>query len=1075
MAPIAIADLEGETNDVLHTTDPSVFPSPNATIRLKKLWAQHGSIESSRYQNPELTSLSSLVKYNVQTRPSDLAYLVPRGDTFASITWQQFDHLTEYAAAHYSRAFQSQIETGTSSGTQPTIALLGTGNTFRYWVSQIALLKLGVRLLLLSDKNADVARDHLLESCSAVGIVVEHNYVVSVQHLQMPVVPFVPVSLVWVFKPVTVVARFESEDVWNQQAMIIHSSGSTGLPKPIIHTNRSMMLIARMYRLFQSFIVENWYLCFPLYHIAGVSIILGGLPTGLSTSFPPENWPPSPSNILNSWRTLHELGTPVDCLHCAPAVIEDLYEHLSISTVQDFSPLTNLKILQPGGAALSPAILQKLVALGVNVKTTYGSTEIGPPYRTIPDTNNTSCYQVRYLFPDDPHVKMEPQAENMYECVVYKGFGMAAELWTDSEAANPYRTNDLFTQDPPGSGLYVLQGRKDDIVIHSNGEKTNALPLQMAIQECHPAISSVVVFGTDKPCTSAIIEISKEVQVDLENVYKAIDQACKSFPSYSRVDRSLILVLTQEETLPVTPKGNVRRKDAQKLYGERLEALYAKFLDSVEEIQESDETASLNDLEFVRRNVAIICSIPAEKIQDTTSFYTVGMESQKAVRLRSRLSQRFGKFPLMFIFEYPSILALSKHLSTPRTVNEPTKQVKNTVWIEDTISRYTSEIRSWSMNVSSIPADEDAGEIIYLTGATGALGNALISTFAIAPEISKVYCAIREPFAETRLKESLRQRGYASQIYTSDKLVCIPYDMSSPTLGLDEGLYASLASEITIVVHNAWKMDFNLPVDCFEEDCLRGAMNLMRLCTIARKKTFAFTSSVATNFGKSALGKTIAETPIANDPSLALETGYAQSKFIVEIITQIFAETCAANVQMMRVGQLCGHSVLGKWNTTEMFPIMISTGLGYLNAMPRLGQRVDWLPVDVCAEAVSTLLLGQIKGEQGYELHNLVNPEAMSWEQFLDGLEEASGVAFERVSMPEWVQRLQAVCEENPNVPGGKLLGFFEDMAQAKEEGDVVFDAQKTAKLVPRLGACGKIDVELIRLYLAKWREIGFI
>lgn len=172
--------------------------------------------------------------------------------------------MTEYAAAHYSRAFQSQIETGTSSGTQPTIGLLGTGHTLRYWVSQIALLKLGVRLLLLSDKNADVARDHLLESCSAVGIVVEQNYVVSVQHFQMPVIPFAPVSLVWDPKPVTLVARFESDDVWNQQAMIIHSSGSTGLPKPIVHTNRSMMLIARMYRLFQSFIIENWYLCFPL-------------------------------------------------------------------------------------------------------------------------------------------------------------------------------------------------------------------------------------------------------------------------------------------------------------------------------------------------------------------------------------------------------------------------------------------------------------------------------------------------------------------------------------------------------------------------------------------------------------------------------------------------------------------------------------------------------------------------------------------------------------------------------------------------------------------------------------------
>ena len=52
-------------------------------------------------------------------------------------------------------------------------------------------------------------------------------------------------------------------DLWERHTIVIHSSDSTGLPKPIIHTNRSMMLIARMYRLFQDFEVKNWFLLFP--------------------------------------------------------------------------------------------------------------------------------------------------------------------------------------------------------------------------------------------------------------------------------------------------------------------------------------------------------------------------------------------------------------------------------------------------------------------------------------------------------------------------------------------------------------------------------------------------------------------------------------------------------------------------------------------------------------------------------------------------------------------------------------------------------------------------------------------
>ena len=202
--------------------------------------------------------------YNARTRPDQVAYLVPRDDTFVSIKWQHFDQLTDHAAAQYSRAFKHEIESGLLSGLQPTVALYGTGNTFGYWVSEVALLKLGVRVLLLSDKNADVARDHLLRACVAVGIVVEQKYITTVQELSIPVVPLVPVALSWAPSAIPKYNRFESDDVWNQQAMVIHSSGSTGLPKPIIHTNRSMMLIARMYRLFQSFVVENWYLCFPL-------------------------------------------------------------------------------------------------------------------------------------------------------------------------------------------------------------------------------------------------------------------------------------------------------------------------------------------------------------------------------------------------------------------------------------------------------------------------------------------------------------------------------------------------------------------------------------------------------------------------------------------------------------------------------------------------------------------------------------------------------------------------------------------------------------------------------------------
>ncbi|GAB7353494.1 hypothetical protein MBLNU459_g3943t2 [Dothideomycetes sp. NU459] len=951
----------------------------------------------------------------------------------------------------------------------PTIALLGTGHTFQYWITQMALLKLGVRILLLSDKNADAARDHLLRSCNAVGVVAAQQFISHVKDNHLHAVQMQNFNAREIAESSTKFLRFETDDIWNQQILIIHSSGSTGLPKPIIHTNRSMMLIARMYRLFQSFIIENWYLCFPLFHIAGVSIMLGGLPSGATTTFPPELWPPAPGAILAAWRKLEQLDQSVDCLHCAPAVIEDIHEYLSLAG-NDFSPLVNLKILQPGGAALSPALLEKLVKLRVNVKTTYGSTEIGPPYRTIPDVReNPNCYHIKNLFPNNPLTKMDPLGDGLFECVVYKGFELAAELWTDPQAPNPYRTNDLFIEVPPGSGSFVLQGRKDDVLVHSNGEKTNALPLQMAIEESHAAITKAVVFGTDRPCTCAVVQLCGGVTLDEVDLISTIIKACEPFPTFSRVNESTIIFLQPNESLPVTPKGNVRRKEAEKSYGDRVNALYSKLFDGVTESPEDVDVTQTSGIEFIRSSMASVCGVQSDQISDKATFYTLGLDSQKAVRLRSKLSRRFGKFPLMFIFEYPSVSLLSERLTQPVKRQELAPEGRHFKWIQDTVSRYSSEMESWVDLSKPSPPGGEAGKIVYLTGATGALGNALLATFAADVQVTKVYCAIRGTDAEARLSKSLNDRGYGAEVFGCDKFVAVPYDMSDPKLGLGEKAYDELAGEVTTVVHNAWKMDFNQQVDNFDHDCIKGTMSLLRFARSGIEKTFAFTSSVATNMGKSAISKTISETPISNDPALALETGYAQSKFIVELLTQTYSRTFNSPVRIFRVGQLCGHSTLGAWNKTEMFPIMIDTGLHHLRAMPTFAsQSVNWLPVDICAGAISTVLASPATHD--YTVHNLVNPSAISWYTFLDALETASETEFERVSMGEWVERLQRASEEGADIPGAKLLGFFEGMAQT-EEGESTFDTSKTAALVPRLAACSAMDTELLTLYLCKWRE----
>jgi thioester reductase-like protein len=245
-------------------------------------------------------------------------------------------------------------------------------------------------------------------------------------------------------------------------------------------------------------------------------------------------------------------------------------------------------------------------------------------------------------------------------------------------------------------------------------------------------------------------------------------------------------------------------------------------------------------------------------------------------------------------------------------------------------------------------------------------------------------------------------------------------------------------------------------------------MNLLSFCRRGAKKRFVFMSSVAAAMG-SKPGTTIAEAPLGSDPAIALPTGYAQSKSIIEQVTQHYASRHRMPVHILRVGQLCGHSKLGWWNETEMWPIMIETGLRTLSAMPVLQANVDWLPVDICAQAIQKAVFRSSDHEASYAVTNLVNSKAISWDRLLSLLSEASGIAFERVDMKEWVTRLETKIgsdmHEVKDIPASRLLSFFQDMVGESSNGEgVVFETSKSMH--------GKsIDVHLVRNWLEKWHD----
>jgi len=328
---------------------------------------------------------------------------------------------------------------------------------------------------------------------------------------------------------------------------------------------------------------------------------------------------------------------------------------------------------------------------------------------------------------------------------------------------------------------------------------------------------------------------------------------------------------------------------------------------------------------------------------------------------------------------------------------------------------------------------------VILTGSTGSLGTFILAVLSRYPpeRIRRVYCLNRSEPCPVKHHFALQD----------DRFVFLKAAFHAPMLGLRQGLYQQLLDEVTVVIHNAWTVNFLLPGEAFRPS-LAGLRNFLHFSYESpAHPPVLFVSSLG--IGYAAEVQHIEEV-VYDDPDMAaaIGDGYSQSKYVAERMIDAYCRSTGLPAAVLRVGQIAGpvSVAAGAWPAREWVPTLLR-GSQYLGALPRtlgLHDAVDWIPVDAVAEiAVEvTEYFVELAGSApdraaGATVFNVANPATVPFAELIPHLFDF-GVASRTVSGDEWLRLLQQSAAASLRAgkrtpPGAKLLVFYQRILEGNK------------------------------------------
>jgi O-succinylbenzoic acid--CoA ligase len=342
----------------------------------------------------------------------------------------------------------------------------------------------------------------------------------------------------------------------NRPFAIVHTSGTSGQPKGAVlsYNNVFSSAMSSAYRI--GHLPDDRWLCvLPLYHVGGLSILIRACLYGITVYL---------QERFDTTRVNQALcDEAITLVSLVPTM---LYRLLDEGTPENWQ---SLRLALIGGAATTPALMQRCIDAGVPIATTYGLSEAASQVATTlpgdaaakPGTVGKPLMftQVRVV---DEHDDDMPPGE--YGEVIVQGATVMQGYYGNPEATREtlrggwLRTGDIGYLDDDGD-LFLVQRRSDLIV--TGGENVYPAEVEEALRQ-HPAIKDAAVIGVDDPewgqRVAAAIVLHETDTLTADEVQSHSREHLAGY----KIPRQIVFV----DALPQTASGKIKRSAVRELF-----------------------------------------------------------------------------------------------------------------------------------------------------------------------------------------------------------------------------------------------------------------------------------------------------------------------------------------------------------------------------------------------------------------------------------------------------------------------------------------------------------------------------